>query len=721
MRDDQGFEKMKGNEFTYPVFPFTALVGQESLKLALIINAIHPGVMGVLIRGQKGTAKSTAARALANLLPPIKAVSGCQCHCDPDAPDHFLCEECRAKKEKKHKLDADVIKAPFVTLPINTTETSLVGSIDFEHALKTGEVRCQHGVLANAHRGILYIDEVNLLDDNLVDLLLDAAASGINIVEREGISYVHPSRFILIGTMNPEEGELRPQFLDRFGLCVQIDSESDIDKRVEILIRRNAFDEDPIAFCTKWSSEEKNLSKRIEEAAKRFRQIPVSEKSLDAIARICRSAGVAGHRADIIMAKTARAIAAYNGRTAINDFDIELAAFLALPHRARETFEDVMSGKNAKYASNNPGEQPQYETVHGTLHREELFPGAKRTRGRQEEDGREQLNMNRQERQSSSADDTCEDPNEATQHSTSYKNRIFPAGRIIPIRVKDIYRKCDTTSRKASGRRQKSLVPNKRGRYIRSTMHRESNDIALDATIRSAAPHQLHREKNSLAISIETHDIREKVRENKTSSLLIFVVDASGSMGTHLMTETKGAIIYLLLEAYEKRDKVCLIAFKGNSSELLLPATNSVELAKKRLEDLPTGGKTPLCAGLLHGYKIARDTMHRNKDITPLLIIITDGRANVGADPKYPQVGRNTGHIYEELYLVADSIHAETRLKSIVIDAEEKRTCTFGTARTLSERLNAKYIVLDEIRSGSIAKAVQGELIEQHPPRAGSI
>jgi magnesium chelatase subunit D len=252
-------------------------------------------------------------------------------------------------------------------------------------------------------------------------------------------------------------------------------------------------------------------------------------------------------------------------------------------------------------------------------------------------------------------------------------------------------------------------------------MHRRNNDIALDATIRSAAPHQLHRDKNSLAISIETQDIREKVREHKTSSLLIFVVDASGSMGTRLMTETKGAIIYLLLEAYEKRDKVCLIAFKGTTSELLLPATNSVELAKKRLEELPTGGKTPLCAGLLHGFKIARDTLHRNKDIMPLLIIITDGRANVGVDPRYPQIGRNTGHIYEELYLVADRVHAETRLKSVVIDAEEKRTCTFGTAQTLSERLNAKYIVLDELRSGSIAKAVQSELSLQFAAQAGSV
>jgi magnesium chelatase subunit D len=697
---------MKNSDYDHPAFPFTALVGQDKLKLALILNAIQPGIMGVLIRGQKGTAKSTAARSFSYLLPPRRVVRNCRFHCDPDATGARLCHECRAKKENNIELETELIKVPFVTIPINTSEDSLIGSIDFEHALKSGQVNFQPGLLARANRGILYIDEVNLLDDHLVNMLLDVAASGINIIEREGISYSHPSEFILIGTMNPEEGELRPQFLDRFGLCVHVAATSVINKRIEILVRRNAFEEDPVAFREKWSTAESDERQSIERAVKLYGQIKITGENLGRVAQICRSASVAGHRADIVMEKTAKAIAAYAGRTELRDRDIQLAAMMALPHRARDTIQDaIIAEKKAK--SNNEGEMPGYEGSGGVQEREELFPGGKKSTMQQDDSGSEQLNMNQDEGQNESEKDYDEDLDQLSNPSGDYKNRISAVGRVIPVSIKSIYHHCTPASKKSSGRRQKSLSLLKRGRYIRATMQRRNNDLAFDATIRTAAPHQRYREKNYLAISIEKQDIREKIRESKTSTLLIFVVDASGSMGLKLMTETKGAVLHLLQEAYEKRDRVCLIAFKGSGSALLLPPTNSVELAKRRLEELPAGGKTPLCAGILQGFKIAKECIRRNNDMMPLLIIITDGRANVGADPRYPQIGRNATHIYEELYHVADTIHEETRLKSIIIDAEERDQCSLGASQRLSMHMGAKYIVLEEIRSSYIASAVR--------------
>ncbi len=697
-------------DYKPPVFPFTALVGQDALKLALVINAIHPGVMGVLIMGQKGTAKSTAARALAELLPMIKIARGCPYGCDPDAPDHGLCDECRSKKADNSELETETGKVPFITLPVNATEDSLVGSIDFEHALKSGIKRFQPGVLANVHRGILYVDEVNLLDDHLVDLLLDVAASGINIVEREGISYVHPAEFVLVGTMNPEEGELRPQFLDRFGLCVRIDSINDPAQRVEILKRRDAFEENPESFLENWRDEENKEKRRIAEAIQSFDRVFPTEEQLDRIAQICRDSGVAGHRADIIIEKASRAIAAYMGRTEITDRDIRLAAYLALPHRARHTFEDELPQEQEKDQSEEKDDQPD-EDQEGAADEEELSGDPDETGMQQGEEGAEQLDRDMQATQSEAAEGQQEEPDETAQQPVAVTGEeIFDVGKLVPISTGDIRHDRDKNMRKSSGRRHRTRTQRKSGRYVRSTMLRGEDDLALDATLRAAAPYQIRRDKGPLAISIKPQDIREKVRERKTSTLLVFVVDASGSMGTKLMTETKGAIMYLLMEAYQKRDRVCMVAFKGDGSELLLPPTDSIELAKKKLEELPTGGKTPLCAGLLHGYEVVNDSLRRNADLLPLLVLITDGRANVGADTRRSYEGIFHSRLYDELYAVADALNGEPRLKTLVIDAEEKRMGAFGKAEKLAEQMGAKYLVLEELRSGHIAEAVRTEL-----------
>ncbi len=319
-----------------PIFPFTAIVGQERMRRALILNAVDTRIGGVLIRGERGTAKSTAARALAALLPRVKVVDDCRFGCDPDKPGTW-CTECKERFEAVTKIPAHIRKTSFVNLPVSATEDRVVGTLDIEQAIQKGERHFEPGVLASANRGLLYIDEVNLLDDHVVDVLLDSAAMGVNMVEREGISFSHPARFILVGTMNPEEGELRPQLLDRFALSVDIVGIRDARDRVTIMERNIAFEQDAEVFRKKWMPQEEELSHKIELGRELVSEVTHTSRDLLSIAALTSSLNVDGHRADLVILKAARAQAAFEGRTKINDHDIALAAELALPHRIKRT------------------------------------------------------------------------------------------------------------------------------------------------------------------------------------------------------------------------------------------------------------------------------------------------------------------------------------------------------------------------------------------------
>ncbi|AEH45850.1 Magnesium chelatase [Thermodesulfatator indicus DSM 15286] len=322
------------------IYPFSAIVGQDEMKLALILNVIDPSIGGVLIRGEKGTGKSTIVRSLADILPEIEVVEGCPYSCDPESPAE-LCPECQ-KSLEEGPLPRVKRKVRVVDLPLSATEDRLVGTLDIERALKTGEKHFEPGILAAAHRGILYVDEINLLEDHLVDLLLDAAAMGVNFVEREGISFSHPARFVLVGTMNPEEGELRPQLLDRFGLCVQVEGIKDPKERVLVIERRMAFEKDPEGFSRKFAEENKKLAERIVEAQNLLNEVEISEEVLYQVAKKLITIGVDGHRGDLTVVKTARAHAAFCGRKAITDEDLKVAEALALPHRLRRRpFEEI--------------------------------------------------------------------------------------------------------------------------------------------------------------------------------------------------------------------------------------------------------------------------------------------------------------------------------------------------------------------------------------------
>jgi len=316
------------------VYPFTALVGQDDMRLALVLNAITPAISGVLIRGEKGTAKSTAVRALANVLPELKVVADCPFGCAPDQVDE-ICANCRRRLNAGESLPIQLRRMRVVDLPINASEDRVVGTLDLEHALQEGERRFEPGVLAQANRNILYVDEVNLLDDHIVDLLLDAAAMGVNIVEREGVSYTHPSRFILVGTMNPEEGDLRPQLLDRFGLCVDIEGIKEIDQRVEIVERREAFEANPTAFCHAYQEQEEALTARINQAKARLPHVAIPRETLALIARINMALEIDGHRGDIVLRKSAQAYSAYQGRHEVGEGEVLRVAEMALAHRLK--------------------------------------------------------------------------------------------------------------------------------------------------------------------------------------------------------------------------------------------------------------------------------------------------------------------------------------------------------------------------------------------------
>ncbi len=354
------------------VFPFTAIVGQERMKRALILNAVSPRIGGVLIRGERGTAKSTASRALAALLPDIETVADCRFGCDPERPDQW-CDECRVR-HADGALQVNMRRTPFVDLPVSATEDRVVGTLDIEKAIQKGEKHFEAGVLASANRGLLYVDEVNLLDDHVVDLLLDSAAMGVNVVEREGISFTHPAKFILVGTMNPEEGDLRPQLLDRFAFSVHISGLSNAHQRVSIMERRINFEVNPSGFREEWEESEKQLADQICAAREMVNKVKYSRRDLHSIAGLTSAMNVDGHRADLVILRGAQAHAAFHGRSHISDEDIVLAAELALPHRIKgrpfqdtaisaadleERLEDVQS----EMGMGDPNEEPMDENV----------------------------------------------------------------------------------------------------------------------------------------------------------------------------------------------------------------------------------------------------------------------------------------------------------------------------------------------------------------------
>lgn len=613
-----------------PLYPFSALVGQETMKLALLLAVIDPAIGGVLLRGSKGAAKSTAVRALHGLLPEL----------------------------------------PLLTLPLNATEEMLLGGLDWQAAIQAGERRFRPGLLARANGGILYVDEVNLLDDHLVDVMLETLARGWHRVEREGIAAVHAAQVTLIGTMNPEEGELRPHLLDRFGLCVEVQAEADVDRRVLVLERREAFDRDPVAFQRQFQEEEGRLRARVLAARAHAGRIGLPARLRLFIAELCARHQVAGHRADLTMQRAAMALAALEDRLEVALADIERVAPLVLRHRQRDALPPTPAPPPLPpEITPVPLERPQSANTQPSGHAPPDRPGAP-------PDGE----------------------GGATSQPSGDQERVFEVGSGFAARRIEARR--DRRIRRGSGRRSRTLTM-RLGRYVRAIPAQNGRDIALDATIRVAAPEQSRRPRPpGMAIAIHPRDLRERRRERRIGNFILFVVDASGSMGARArMVAAKGAIMALLTDAYQKRDRVAMITFRRREATLILPPTASIELTARRLHNLPVGGRTPLAAGLAEAARVLHLHLAKEPAARPILVVITDGKANVAlapdADPR------------AEALQIAGHLALEPRLTSIVIDTESPGVVRFGLARHLAETLGAACYALDDLRDADLIDLIQ--------------
>ena len=577
-------------------FPLAALVGQEQLKSALLLCAVNPGVGGVLIRGEKGSAKSTAARGLAAVMAPIERVVGCTYNCAPGEPA-VSCEVCNGAV-----CSLETTSVPFVNLPLGASEDRVLGSLDFERALKDGRKAFQPGLLASAHRGILYIDEVNLLPDHLVDVLLDVAAMGVNRVQREGLSVQHAARIALVGTMNQEEGELRPQLLDRFGMMVEVRAPQEPRLRAEIVKRRLAWEASPEGFNRAWDVQQAALREQVLRAQRLLPKVTIAEGLLLLISELCCSQGVASLRADLVMNKAARALAALRGSIHVEPDDLSQAALLVLPHRRRT----------------RPFEQPGLDEER--LQR--LIEKAKASWSAGTDDGAGGLGgAGTRTRVGRDSDDR--DANSADGRNAN--DQIFAPGAAPAVRRIEL--KSGAVAGGVVGRRS-SVAQSYRGREVRAVADERPTELAVTATLH----HSLLRTGGLSPdgrLNVTRADLHQKVKAGRHGSLILFVVDASGSMAAlQRMEMVKGTVLALLRDAYQRRDEVGVIAFRGTEAKLLLPPTRSVDAAERQLRDLPTGGRTPLADAL----QLAAEVLSRasaTSQAEPLLLVLSDGRANV--------------------------------------------------------------------------------------------
>jgi magnesium chelatase subunit D len=666
-------------------FPFSAVVGSDDMALALVLTTISPDVGGVLVRGEKGTAKSTIVRALASVLPPIDVVAGDRFSTDPR-------ERTPLSPDGPFGADAATETRPvrLVELPVGATEDRVLGSLHLERALSEGRAEYEPGLLARAHRGILYVDEVNLLHDHLVDLLLDAAAMGRSTVERDGVSVEHAARFVLVGTMNPEEGELRPQLLDRFGLTVEVAAPRDPASRLEVVRRRMAFDADPEAFAQEYAEAERALTDRIQGAQKLVAEVELSDAALLKIAEVCAAFEVDGMRADLVTARTAVAHAAWHGRSRVTTQDVRAAARLSLPHRRRRNPFDA------------PGlDEELLDRVLGPDHPEDDPEPPPPGGGPEQGDSGPQEDAEAPDGEpggdADGPDIGADGSDGGPRPGTSYDSEAMtttPTGTVAPTSTP--YRTrlftVQGTGSGEAGRRSRATTDS--GRRVGSRRSTgEGGAVHLPETVRAAAPHQASRGRTRGRVLLRAEDLRVATREGQESNLVLFCVDASGSMAARRrMEQVKTAILSLLLDAYRRRDKVGLVTFRGAGAELALPPTRSVDIAAARLHDLPAGGRTPLAEGLLEAARVLRRERVRDPRRRPLLVVVTDGRATSGADA----VARSrqvAAHLAEE------------GIASLVVDCESG-ALRLGLAHALAQTMRAEHVPLAEVTADRLTALV---------------
>jgi magnesium chelatase subunit D len=555
---------------------------------------------------------------------------------------------------------------------LGATEDRVLGTLDFERALREGRRAFQPGLLAAAHRGIVYIDEVNLLADHLVDVLLDAAASGVNVVEREGIEASHPARFILIGTMNPEEGELRPQLLDRFGLMVRVAAGREPIERSEIVRRRLAFEASPLEFAAAWESEQAALRSQIARAQALLPEVVLHDELLITISRLCCDFDVDGLRADIVMVKTACALAALEDCRQVSLDHVRTAAELVLPHRRRRRpFEQTGLDRNQLEQSLNqesdprPASPPERSTAESAIDEESSsWPG---------------------DREPNAADSK---PNEG---QPAQLFGVAPSKPARPIELAQAVRK----PAQAPGRRNAAQVAG-RGAYVRAIPDEAPQELAIDATLRAAA---IRGGWNGERLAVERTDLHRKYRAGRSASLVLFLVDASGSMAARRRMEAvKGAVLSLLLDAYQQRDRVAVIGFRGSQAQVLLEPTSSVEQAEAALRTLPTGGRTPLAHALVLAGELLERARATDPNLVPLCVLLTDGKANA------PLPG-TSGDACQQAFAAARQL-ANAKVPALVLDTDVG-IVRVGQAQELAAALAAEYLLLEDLTSDSVLLQIQ--------------
>ena len=629
-----------------PAYPFVAILGQQEMKLALILNVIDPLIGGVLIMGHRGTGKSTAVRGLTGLLPEIRVVTDCGYQCDPkDTPT--LCASCEACLRSAGKLQSHLELVQVVELPLGATEDRVCGSINLERAFKDGAAVLEPGLLARANRGFLYIDEVNLLEDHLVDLLLDVAASGINRVEREGVSVEHPARFVLIGSGNPEEGELRPQLLDRFGLHPEVKTETDPERRVAIVELREAFDRDPIAFNSRFSDQQQEIGARIVRARRALPKTKVNHALLLNAAQLCAELNIEGQRGELTLVRAARAYAAFEGRSKVSADDLKRVAPMALRHRLRQNaFEDGAATERIELALDRIDTNSQRKT------KPVENPAGNGSAQSQSENG----------------------------NSAKVEPATPPAKAAIKMRLAEATGAVRSTFQKKSSGKKKRHVSENAGRHVRSvTYQTAAKNIAVAATVRAML---MMRQQSSEAL-------RYKLFSRKHGSLFVFLIDTSGSMARHRIAIAKRAILELLRQSYVNRDSVAIVTFRGATASVALPPSRSILRARRAVDSLLVGGSTPLSAGLLCSSTLIQ---RAEKQVRKSVVLFTDGRANV---PLKPSSNGRDAVIADELKQFG--VQLQKLGANVVVANTQRRFESTDEPKRLARLLNAQIITLSDI------------------------